>query len=222
MRTATRTPRTAILFALLGVTACFPMVPGTAAERGPAELSFIHLNQDDGLSENTVGAIVEDRLGFMWFATADGLNRYDGASIAVYQNNPEDARSLSDNSVKSLLEDRDGNLWVGCDKGLNRYDRNADAFIRFQHDESDPRSISQNSIPAICEDSQGALWFGGNGGIDRFDKATETFTKYSITEFIPEQRTGCRLCAGDHGRPTGISLAGHGRKRPVSLRSAEW
>ncbi|MDG1897979.1 MAG: two-component regulator propeller domain-containing protein [Fuerstiella sp.] len=78
------------------------------------------------------------------------MNRYDGASITVYQNDPEDVYSLSDNNVKSLLEDRDGNLWVGCDKGLNRYDRNLDAFIRYEHQQSDPESISQNSIPAIC------------------------------------------------------------------------
>ncbi|MDG1897978.1 MAG: hypothetical protein P8J37_24005 [Fuerstiella sp.] len=66
MRTATRTPRTVILSALLGVATFFPMVIGAAAETDTANLSFIHLNQDDGLSENTVVAIVEDRIGFMW------------------------------------------------------------------------------------------------------------------------------------------------------------
>ena len=59
------------------------------------ELKFTHLTTDDGLSQGYVTAILQDRRGFMWFATRDGLNRYDGNTFVVYKHNPNDPVSLS-------------------------------------------------------------------------------------------------------------------------------
>ena len=67
----------------------------------------------DGLSQSSILAILQDKRGFMWFATASGLNKYDGYTFKVYLNNPQDSLSISDNGISALYEDRDGYIWVG-------------------------------------------------------------------------------------------------------------
>ncbi|MEO2016903.1 MAG: two-component regulator propeller domain-containing protein [Fuerstiella sp.] len=181
MRTATRTPDARTLLVLLSVVICCPTLPGLAAERSPINMQFVHLNQDHDLSQNTVEAIIEDRRGFMWFGTIDGLNRYDGNSFTVYRNDPDDLGSLSGNSAFSLLEDREGVLWVGVDNGLNRYDRDNDSFVRIRSDPNDPRSLSRSTVRALFEDSDGEIWVGGGGRISRLDRRAGNFTHYDIS-----------------------------------------
>ena len=86
----------------------------------------------------------------MWFATADGLNRYDGSGVKVYRHDPDDPNSLSHNVVRAMIVDQSGELWIGTwGGGLNQYDREKDAFIRYQHDPDDPHSLS-NNIDTDC------------------------------------------------------------------------
>ena len=90
------------------------------AEGGDAlvrDLKFTHLTTNDGLSQSYVTAILQDRRGFMWFATRDGLNRYDGNAFVVYKHNPNDPGSLSANFIQDLIEDDDGNLWIATNTG---------------------------------------------------------------------------------------------------------
>jgi hypothetical protein len=83
----------------------------------PANLTFGHIALEDGLSQLSVYAIVQDQTGFLWFATEDGLNRYDGYSIKTYRHNPLDSTSLSDKAIIALFADRSGDLWVGTNRG---------------------------------------------------------------------------------------------------------
>ena len=83
------------------------------AQLPPEDLKFGHLTTDDGLSHNTVVDILQDRRGFMWFATAEGLNRYDGHAFGGYKHDPEDPGSISDNAIRDLMEDGHGNLLGG-------------------------------------------------------------------------------------------------------------
>ena len=76
------------------------------------DLKFTHLTTNDGLSQGYVTAILQDRRGFMWFATRDGLNRYDGNTFVVYKHNPNDPGSLSSNFIQDLMEDDHGYLWI--------------------------------------------------------------------------------------------------------------
>ena len=69
----------------------------------------------------------------MWFATNDGLNKFDGYKFTVYRHNPNDKKSLNCNSVTSLFEDKNGDLWISTLNGLNRYDRWYDKFIQYNH-----------------------------------------------------------------------------------------
>jgi ligand-binding sensor domain-containing protein/two-component sensor histidine kinase len=85
---------------------------------------------DNRLSSNVVLSILQDKRGFLWIATNDGLNRYDGYNFKVYRNDPKDSNSISANSAGLLFEDGDGNLWVGTTGGLCRYDQKKDQFTR--------------------------------------------------------------------------------------------
>ena len=96
------------------------------------DLKFTHLTTNDGLSQGYVVAILQDRLGFMWFATRDGLNRYDGYGFTVYKNAPEDSGSISNNFITGFAEDKNGDLWVATwGGGLDRFDRQKDRFIHY-------------------------------------------------------------------------------------------
>jgi ligand-binding sensor domain-containing protein len=84
-------------------------------------MRFERLTTASGLSQNTIHKIIQDKNGFLWFATADGLNRYDGYSFETFRNNPSDITSLSDSDVFSVTEDQEGDLWVGKrSSGLNK------------------------------------------------------------------------------------------------------
>ena len=144
------------------------------------DLKFTHLTTNDGLSQNTIKAIVQDSRGFMWFATRDGLNRYDGNAFLVYKNNPNDPGSLSANFVTDLIEDDQGNLWIATfNGGVNKFNPTTERFTRYTHDPSNVNSISDDHVENIIRDSRGYLWFGTqNFGLDKFDPATGGFTHY--------------------------------------------
>jgi len=145
----------------------------------PRDLTFGHLTTVDGLSHNTVVDILQDRRGFMWFATAEGLSRYDGHAFVVHKHNPDDPGSISDNAIRDLIEDDDGYLWVAAYPGVNKFDPTTERTTRYVHDPKNPNSLSGHSVESILRDSRGDLWFGtSETGLDRFDPATDTFTHY--------------------------------------------
>jgi hypothetical protein len=87
-------------------------IQAQAGHAGVRDVRFTHLTTNDGLSQSNVKAILQDRRGFMWFATQDGLDRYDGNTFVVYKHNPKDPDSLSANLVTDLIEDDQGYLWI--------------------------------------------------------------------------------------------------------------
>jgi len=143
------------------------------------DLKFTHLTTNDGLSENHVFAILQDHRGFMWFATDDGLNRYDGNAFVVYKNNPDDPGSLGANSIRDMLEDDKGYLWLAAFPGINKFDPATERTTRYAHDPNNPNSPGGNSVESIARDSRGFLWLATtDGGLDKFDPVRETFTHY--------------------------------------------
>jgi Two component regulator propeller len=142
------------------------------------DLRFTHLTTNDGLSQSYVTAIVQDRRGFMWFATRDGLNRYDGNAFAVYKNNPSDPGSLSSNFIQDLKEDDHGSLWIATNTGVNRFDPTTERCIRYLHEPDNANTIGGASVKSIAVDRRGYLWFGTeDGGLDKLDPRTGRFTQ---------------------------------------------
>lgn len=101
----------------------------TATLSLPDQLLFKHLSVDEGLSQPTINAIVSDKLGFVWIATEDGLNRYDGNEFRIFRHDAQDSTSISHSVVYALAEDTvTGNLWIGTSGGLNYYNHAAERF----------------------------------------------------------------------------------------------
>jgi ligand-binding sensor domain-containing protein/signal transduction histidine kinase len=162
--------------ALVSKTSASAVVADASSASPP--LRFTHLTTDQGLSQNHIQAILQDRQGFMWFSTRDGLNRYDGNSFVVFKHNHYDPGTLSGNFIQDLLEDDQGCLWIATfDGGINKFDPATERFTHYRHDPNNPNSIGSDAVVCIARDSRGYLWFGtGNGSLNKFDPATETFT----------------------------------------------
>jgi len=134
----------------------------------PAYLNFSSITIKDGLSQGMINYMLQDHFGFMWFATNDGLNRYDGYNFVVYRNDITDAASLADNHVRVLFEDNKGRLWVGTENnGLDLFDRNTEKFIHFRHSATNQNTIVGDHINRIAEDRSGAIWVSTTAGINR-------------------------------------------------------
>ncbi len=156
--------------------------PATDGSPGPSvakDLKFTHLTTNDGLSQGYVVAILQDRRGFMWFATRDGLNRYDGNAFVVYKNNPDDPGSLSSNFLQDLMQDDHGYLWIATNNGVNKFDPESERCTRYLHDPGNPNSLGGASVKSIAQDYRGSLWFGTeDSGLDKLDPTTGIFTHY--------------------------------------------
>ena len=140
---------------------------------------LVSILSENGLSQNTVHYILQDNDGFMWFATEDGLNKYDGYNFTIYKNDPHDKNSISDNFIWTIYQDKSGILWIGTNSGgLCRFDREKDRFISFKNDPSNPNSLSLNNVRAVCEDSDGNIWVGTENGLNKFNRKENSFTRY--------------------------------------------
>ncbi|MBL7959636.1 GHKL domain-containing protein [bacterium] len=138
---------------------------------------------EQGLSQSVVNTIYQDKKGFLWFGTQDGLNRFDGYSFIVFKNEPGNANSISNNTVQALYEDVAGNLWIGTLGGLNKLSNRK--ITTYLNRASDPNSLSHDIITSICGDSAGNIWIGTQDeGLTMFDPKTEKFKsyKYDITK----------------------------------------
>jgi signal transduction histidine kinase/ligand-binding sensor domain-containing protein/DNA-binding NarL/FixJ family response regulator len=144
-------------------------------------LYFKDITTEDGLSNNLVTCITQDSMGFMWFGTAYGLNRYDGNEFKIYYHDPKDPQSISWNAISSILEDSKGNLWIGTGgRGLNRFDRDQDKFISYRYDKDDSTSLSnEDELAAVYEDRQGQLWIGTSYGLNRYNAEKDNFIRYT-------------------------------------------
>ena len=142
------------------------------------DITFTTLSTKDGLSSNTVSDILKDRYGLMWFATQDGLNKFDGTSFTVYRNIAGNNTSLQANEILSLHEDKSGNLWIGTGGGsLSLYNRQKDSFINFPFTQSG-NSVDNNVIMHIGSDHLGRIWICHYRGINLLDPKTKIITKF--------------------------------------------
>lgn len=117
-----------------------------------AQYYFKHFKVENGLSNNIVFCSLQDKKGFMWFGTRDGLNRFDGYSFKIFRHDPNNKKSLGSNYISSIYEDFNGKLWIGTTKGLYQYNEKTEDFTLLQ-------ITKNNNIGDIKLDKQENLWF---------------------------------------------------------------
>ncbi len=143
------------------------------------DIRFVRLSVGGEFFRSRVPTIAQDRYGFLWFGTDDGLYRYDGYNLKPYRREPGNPNSLSDDTVRVVYCDRAGILWIGTGfGGLDSLDPVSDAFTHYSHDPANRRSLNDNAVNAIYQDKGGTLWVGTAGGLDRLDPASRTFVHY--------------------------------------------
>jgi len=146
------------------------------------EIHFDHITSKEGLSQSSGHVIYQDKKGFMWFGTNDGLDRYDGYDMKVYKHDPNDSTSLSGNNISAIFEDKQGDFWVGTiGAGLNLFNRNTGKFKHYKVHYPNPDSgsgISSNSVSTIVEGSNGRLWIGTYNGLNYFVRDKQKFVHF--------------------------------------------
>lgn len=116
---------------------------------------------DKELSNSLVNKVYQDRKGFIWIATENGLNKFDGVRFSIYQHNDKDSTSLKNNYVRTLYEDSKGHFWIGCINGLQLYDRSTDSFTEVDIYRKDGRVNPH--ITSIVERTNGEIWLSTSG-----------------------------------------------------------
>ncbi|TLY51569.1 MAG: hybrid sensor histidine kinase/response regulator, partial [Gammaproteobacteria bacterium] len=132
-----------LMFAAIAASA----LAQTSAPRLATTPYFRTLGVAEGLPSSDVREIVQDRDGYLWIGTADGLARYDGVGFKVYRHDANDPGSLSGNDIWALLVDRDNRIWCGGeDAGLNMLDARRTTFTHYRHDDKDPTSLAKGDV----------------------------------------------------------------------------
>lgn len=159
----------------------FTMLTSISKAQPEKKLQFNHLSDEHGLSQTVFRDILQDRKGYMWFATQSGLLRYDGYSFTTFQNDPFNKNSPSSYS-NVLREDRAGNIWVGGD-GLSKYDPHTAKFTTWRHDNKNKYSLLSDDIRCLITDKEGKLWIATDKGLCSYDSASGKFI--SLSDIIP-------------------------------------
>jgi|GEM_PF-2891287 len=134
----------------------------------------------EGLSNDDVRDIHEDRFGYKWISTGHGLNKYDGYNFEVFRHNPQDAYSLQANSQGRIFEDGLGNIWVTLDiGGVNKYDRASGKFYFYNYDKEQPNHLN-NFVKTMGFDAQGRGWVGTHKEINLIDENSQKFVPVSV------------------------------------------
>ncbi|WP_262246428.1 ligand-binding sensor domain-containing protein [Parapedobacter soli] len=147
---------------------------------GPAHgqpFYFKHYQVENGLSNNAVLCSAQDPMGFMWFGTKDGLNRFDGYSFKVFHSDPDNPNGLGSNFVRALYVGDSGILWVGTDQGIFLFNPKSETFSLFH-------PAITNEILDIQGDHRGNIWFVNDLTLYRYDTTTDSLSS------VPQATTG--------------------------------
>jgi signal transduction histidine kinase/ligand-binding sensor domain-containing protein len=137
---------------------------------------FENISIEKGLSQSTVETIHQDKIGFIWFGTNDGLNRYNGYSFTVYRHDPADEQSISDSYIYDLAEDSAGYIWVGTNNGLNKFNPSTEKFKQYLHSPNTGNTISDKIIHSIEVDNKNNLWAATlNNGLNIYIDSSDSF-----------------------------------------------
>lgn len=198
---------------------CWLLIPVWLSAQ-PLHIRFGQVGINEGLSQSTVTCILQDKKGFLWFGTKDGLDRYDGYQFVVYKKSFNSSNCLSSNDIKSLLEDGDGKIWISTSAGsVDRFDPVTGKFTHYYKGTliSGP---SGDHVRCLYEDRQGKIWLAIEGvGFDRYDRRTgevlhfpfgeKDISDNTINAFCQDSRGDTWIATDKHGLCRWDPLTGH-------------
>ncbi len=166
-----------------------------------ADPAFQHITSEQGLPRGFNTALAQDKVGFLWIATPNGLARWDGYRIRIYKPQMNDPHSLPDINIQSLHVDTHGRLWIGTSAGgLARYEPEHDYFTRFP---VGPDGISHISVNAIASDDEDGIWVGTNSGLNYINNTTSKISQFNHgsneSNLLKDRRMRAILRAKDGG-----------------------
>ncbi len=156
-----------------------PAPPAAVSDNGLHKTPvFRKFGVAEGLPSSSAHQLAEDRAGFIWIATVDGLARYDGVGFRIYRHDPDDPGSIAGNDVTTLFIDNQDRIWCGLESaGLDMLDSGRRTFVHFRHRDDDSGSLAPDDVWVLGEDAQGALLVGtGGSGLDRLVPGSKRFT----------------------------------------------
>jgi ligand-binding sensor domain-containing protein/serine phosphatase RsbU (regulator of sigma subunit) len=176
-------------------------------------VKFERYSIETGLSSNEVFQVYQDSKGFIWIATKDGLNRYDGYHFISYKANQQDSKALQSNVIQYVYEDRQNMMWIGTEDGLVLFDDAQYVFSNIPININTPlKKINKLNVGFMYEDKAGNFWIATNGeGLNLFDRKTKTFKTYlfdannpssirsNYVKSIAEEQDGTLWIATDGG-----------------------
>jgi signal transduction histidine kinase/ligand-binding sensor domain-containing protein/DNA-binding response OmpR family regulator len=152
-------------------------------------IKFKHLSVQDGLSRSWVKCIHQDKFGFLWLGTSDGLNKYDAYTFKIYKHSSAKKNSLNNNDINVIYEDNKGNLWVGTHVGLNIYDRENDEFI--------PINAIKTYVDCVYEYENGTQLIGTPVGLFVLNpsdlSAKQVYSDGYVMDILMDSNNNCWL-----------------------------
>jgi len=154
------------------------------SEHHEEEGSFIfdRIGQVEGLKDLSVSSVIQDKNGFIWFATQGGLHKYNGSEMTVFRTDPFQTDGIVHNLIQTMYYDEDNHkLWLGTYQGVSCLDIATEHFENYTVEEN---GLSNNVVVAIAKDAGGSLWFGTLNGLNRLDEFTGQFETYPIEDDV--------------------------------------
>jgi len=162
--------RLLFLFCLLGIT--------FFSQQSQANQQLVDaIGIEDQLSQSVITSIVEDPQGFLWIGTEDGLNRYDGYQIKVFQ---KQNSNLSHTTIHDLMVDDTGDIWIATENGLNIFQQQTGKIINFHHNPLEPFTLANDFVTSLAKDDTGGVWVATYNGPSYYDPAIDGFKTYPI------------------------------------------
>jgi len=142
---------------------------------------FEHITTQHGLPQNNIRSIVEDKQGFLWCSSKNGLCRFDGYKFVYFQHLGNSPYVVSDNTISALALDSSGYIWAGTfSSGLNRIDPTTGGTTQYSHQNNNPKSLADNKVTTVVCSPDGVLWVGSWSTLSRFEPSTATFINYAL------------------------------------------
>lgn len=142
---------------------------------------FESFTTKEGLSQNLILSIAQDKKGFIWFGTEDGLNRFDGHDFKIYRHKEKDPNTIVSNSIRALFADEDNTIWIGTDNGVCRLFTETEYIQHFPVDFTDESKLNGSYVSSIQKHEDGSIWISYIGsGIDIIHPDKKDIFHYTI------------------------------------------